>query len=212
MPPEQTKKIKTHINNVKKTQDEIQEIETWWTHKDGHELCFEIKLLPEYNEDDQLDGYHVIAKNILPLKKAEEKIEDLTTKLSEMKNRMRNILNENTKKTPQKWSNTYTHPNTENFDYKFIFDETSHIIDCSDSMSKHLGYQKQELLSLDIPDFDVLESKEEIIKKIQNVKKQGQTLIKTIHKHKNGKSFFVTEILQYQKNQKIFEGYVKKET
>ena len=212
MPPEQTKKIKTHLNNTKKTQDDIEEIETWWTHKDSHELCLKIKLLPEYNDDDQIDGYHVIAKNMYPLKQAEDKIEDLTTKLSEMKNRMRTILNENTKTIPQTQTETYTHPNTENYDYKFIFDETSHIIDCSDSMIKHLGYQKQELLSLNIHDIDVLESKEEIIKKIQNIKKQGQTRIKTIHKHKNGKSFFVTETLQYQKNQKIFEGFVKKET
>lgn len=212
MSSQQAKKFKTHFTNTKKRQDEIENIELWWNHKNGHEICLEIKLLPEYDENEQIEGYYVIAKNIYPIKQAEERIEELTTKLSDMKNRMRNILSEKTKTPPHPWPETTNKPTPENFDYKFCFNETAHLTDCSDSMVKQLGYRKQELLTFTIPDFDVLESKEEILKKIQNTKKHGKTLIKTIHKQKNGKSLFVTETLHYKKDLNLFEGFVKKET
>ena len=48
----------------------------------------------------------------------------------------------------------------------FIFDEKARIIDCNKNMYEHLGYTKEEMLSLNIADFDALETQESIKKKI----------------------------------------------
>jgi hypothetical protein len=58
------------------------------------------------------------------------------------------------------------------------------------------------MLSLNIADFDALESKEDIISKIEEAKKLGSISFKTIHKRKDGSAILVKEYMEclYEKN------------
>ena len=96
-------------------------------------------------------------------------------------------------------------------DSVFIFDENANILDCNDNMYKRLGYTKSEMLSLNIVDFDALESKEDIINKINDVKKTGSLNFKTIHKRKDGSAILVFENVQYLKDNNTFKCIVRED-
>jgi PAS domain S-box-containing protein len=115
-----------------------------------------------------------------------------------------------------KSSNQFDMPSDERwsehkFDSVFIFDENANILDCNKNMYKRLGYSKSEILSLNMSDFDVLESKQEILNKIKKAKKIGVLSIKTIHKRKDGSAFLVSENLQYLKNKNEFKCIVRED-
>jgi PAS domain S-box-containing protein len=114
-------------------------------------------------------------------------------------------LNEqNNTKLENKWSE-------HEFDAVFIFDENANILDCNENMSKRLGYKKNEILSLNLSDIDVLESKKDILDKIKKTKKDGIFSFKTIHKRKNGSTILVYENLQYNKNKNQFKSIVRED-
>lgn len=97
------------------------------------------------------------------------------------------------------------------FDAVFVFDENANILDCNENMYKTLGYTKEEMLSLNMADFDALESKEEIIKKINEIKKTGCLSFKTIHKKKDGSAILVCENLQYLRDKNEFKAIVRED-
>ena len=100
---------------------------------------------------------------------------------------------------------------SEEFDSVFTFDEHANVIDCNDNMYKMLGYTKEELLSLNVSDFDALESKEDIIGKINKIKNEGPIVFKTIHKRKDGSSVLVEQKVQYLPNQNKFKCIVRQD-
>ncbi|MCK5458551.1 MAG: PAS domain-containing protein, partial [Thermoplasmatales archaeon] len=95
------------------------------------------------------------------------------------------------------------------FDYMFLFDEKANIVDCSENIDKKLGYNKVEMLHLNLSDFDLIENKDDIEEKIKQIKKQGHIRVKTIHKRKNGSSVLVTEDIKYIKDKQMFQCTVK---
>jgi PAS domain S-box-containing protein len=76
-------------------------------------------------------------------------------------------------------------------------------------MYEKLGYEKDEMLSLNLIDLDFLETKDNIEKRMKEIKKQGSVNFKTIHKKKNGTSIFVNENVQYIKEKNLFKCIVK---
>ena len=94
----------------------------------------------------------------------------------------------------------------------FLFDEKANIVDCSENIDKKLGYKKDEILLLNLADFDLIEDKDGIEKKIKQIKKQGIVRLKTIHKRKNGSSVLVTEDIRYLKDRHIFQCTVKEDS
>jgi PAS domain S-box-containing protein len=97
------------------------------------------------------------------------------------------------------------------FDSFFLFDENANILDCNENLYKKLGYTKEEMLALNMADFDALESKEEIIKKINEIKKTGSLSFKTIHKKKDGSAILVHENLQYLREKNEFKAIVRED-
>jgi PAS domain S-box-containing protein len=97
------------------------------------------------------------------------------------------------------------------FDSVFVFDENANILDCNENMYKKLGYTKEEMLTLNMADFDALESREEIINKINEIKKTGSLSFKTIHKKKDGSAILVNENLQYLKDKNEFKAVVRED-
>jgi hypothetical protein len=67
------------------------------------------------------------------------------------------------------------------------------------------------MLSFNMADFDVLETKNEIIKKINQTKKNGVYSFKTIHKKKDGSAILVNENIQYLEDKNKFKCIVRED-
>lgn len=96
-------------------------------------------------------------------------------------------------------------------DSVFIFDENANILDCNENMYKQLGYTKGEMLSSNMADFDALESKDNIIGKINEVRKLGSIISKTIYKKKNGSIVFVSECMECLSDKNMFKCIVRED-
>lgn len=99
----------------------------------------------------------------------------------------------------------------DDFDLIFLSDENANILDCNENLLRRLGYTKDEMLSLNMADFDAIESKEDIINRINQAKKNGNIDFKTIHKKKDGSAILVHETMQYLKDKNVFKCIVKEE-
>jgi len=212
--PNKSKKVNDSFQKaVRKKQQINNSFETQLVHKDGYNVDVFTSFSTIYDDLGNFLGFRGIAKNLTELKMNKEKIEDLNNKLLDMKDRMRDILNE---KTKYKY-NTILEKTSDNlpknkFDGMLIFDENAYIMDCNEDLCKSLGYKKDEMLKLNLVDIDSLETKEDIKKKINKIKKQGKINLKTIHKKKNGTSIFVSENIQYIKDKNLFKCNVKKDS
>jgi len=78
-------------------------------------------------------------------------------------------------------------------------------------MVNSLGYSKDEILSLNIADFDVLDSKDDILKKIIKTKKNGSITFKTIHRKKDGSAILVHENFQYLPDKNRYKAIVRQD-
>ncbi|MDH7517590.1 MAG: ATP-binding protein [Candidatus Thermoplasmatota archaeon] len=97
------------------------------------------------------------------------------------------------------------------FDSVFLSDENANILDCNENLYKRLGYTRDEMLSLNMADFDALESKKDIMNRINEAKKNGSIDFKTIHKTKDGSAVLVHETMQYIKDKNVFRCIVREE-
>lgn len=211
--PKESNKVKNIFKKmVRKKQYKASKFETRLVHKDGHNVCVLASFATIFDDLGDFRGFRGIGKDITEPKIAEEKIEDLNKKLSDMKERMRDVFNERGKfKYKPSMKRAMDKLTEEEFDAMFIFDENANIIDCNKNMYEKLGYKKDEMLSLNLADFDYLETKEDIKDKIYKIKKQGKINLKTIHKKKNGSSIFVSENILYLKDKNMFKCIVKED-
>lgn len=212
--PEESKKVKNIFNEtVRKKQHKTSKFETQLVHKDGHNVCVLTSFATVFSGSGDFCGFIGMGKDMTESNIAKEKNEDLNKKLVDVKERMRDILNEREKfKDNSSWEKTRDKLTEEKFDGMFIFDENANIIDCNKNMCKILGYKKDEMLLLNLADFDCLETQENIKDKINKIKKQGKINLKTIHKKKNGSSIFVSENIQYLKDKNMFKCNVKEDS
>ncbi|MCK5261531.1 MAG: PAS domain S-box protein [Thermoplasmatales archaeon] len=211
--PKESNKVKNIFKEmVRKKQHKASKFETQLVHKDGHNVCVLASFATIFDDLGDFRGFRGIGKDITEPKIAEEKIEDLDKKLSDMKERMRDVFNEREKfKYKPPMERAMDKLTEEEFNAMFIFDENANIIDCNKNMYEKLGYKKDEMLSLNLADFDYLETKEDIKDKIYKIKKQGKINLKTIHKKKNGSSIFVSESILYLKDKNMFKCIVKED-
>ena len=122
------------------------------------------------------------------------------------------IFEENTA-SDKTWAPNIEKPSPEiGFDSFFTIDENANILECDDKIYKKLGYSKDEILNLNLSDFDVLESKESLIMKINDVKKQGSISYKTIFKKKNGSPFLVYESVTYLPDENKFKCLIREDS
>lgn len=209
----ETKKLKQLLKNIKgEKQASTGKIELSCIHKDGHTVYILSNFTPIFDDSKEFQGFNGLGKDLTEIKAAEEKIEELKLKITATKERTRDILD-----SQQKSSDTYTFEDlldesSKEFDYMFLFDEHANIIDCNPNMYKKLGYKKDEMCSLNLVDFDRLEKRRDIKKKLNQIKKQGSINLKTIHKKKNGSSIFVSENIQYLKDRNMFKCVVKEDS
>jgi PAS domain S-box-containing protein len=215
MSSDEAKQLKNVFAYGEKNGGPFNKVETWYQHKDGHKICVSMSGMPLLNDDGKCIGYRGVMHDITAYKHAEATIEELNKKLSDMQGKVRDALADNKKpkarkkkqrdRLEDKWTQ-------EEFDSVFIFDDQANVLDCNDNMYKNLGYTKGEMLSLNITDFDVLQTKDDIKDKINQTKKSGGINFKTIHKRKDGSAILVSERIEYLKNQDRFKCVVKSES
>ncbi|MCX6668101.1 MAG: PAS domain S-box protein [Euryarchaeota archaeon] len=212
------------VENTKQIFDEsiknkmpIKNLENWHTSKNGKKICIVTNGVPFFDETGNLCGYRGIDIDITANKDVEEKIKTLNAELTDLKKEITQLLNKQElnkinvnaidsikNKLEEKWSE-------HEFDSVFLFDENAKILDCNENVHKKIGYTKSEMLSLNMADFDALESKEDIISKINDAKKTGSITFKTIHKRKDGSAILVHENVQYLKDKNVFKCIVRED-
>ena len=218
IPSENSKKAKQVFDRAVKKKKSIKNFQNWFLNQDGEKIFVITNGVPFFDDNGTLLGYRGVDIDITNEINSEDKIKQLNKNLSNLKMEITELLNEREKhrfknidkqKIPiqnldEKWSE-------HEFDSVFIFDENANILDCNENMYKRLGYSKSEMLSLNMSDFDALESKEDLVKKINQAKKNGHTSFKTIHKRKDGSAILVHENLQYNKDKNKYKCIVRED-
>ena len=213
MPSEEAKKVEAVFKDASKKQEPIHKLENYYIHKDGSKVCVFTNAVPVFNKEGIFQGYRGIHRNVTTHIQSEQKLEELIQK----NKRLREIrIN-----SPHMFTEEYgvgekltiaEKQSMDEFDYMFLFDEKANIVDCSENIDKKLGYNKVEMLHLNLSDFDLMEKKDDVKKKIKQIKKQGHIHLKSIHKRKNGSSVLVTENIKYLKDKHMFQCTVKEDS
>ena len=214
---EEVKNTKQIFDESIKNKLPIKNLENWHISKNGKKICIVTNGVPFFDETGDLCGYRGIDIDITANKDVEEKIKTLNAELTDLKKEINQLLNKQElnkinvnaidsikNKLEDEWSE-------HEFDSVFLFDENANILDCNENVHKKLGYTKSEMLSLNMTDFDALESKEDIINKINDAKKTGSITFKTIHKRKDGSAILVHENVQYLKDKNVFKCIVRED-
>jgi len=210
--PEELKNVKNNFNKIAKNkQKNSGKFETKLIHKNGKNVCVLTSFISVFDKNNNFRGFIGVVKDNTKLKIAEEKIEELNNKLSDMKERIRGIHSEKILKNKPSKEITPNLVTEAEFDAVFIFDENANIVDCNNNLCGKLGYEKEEILALKLTDLDYLENKTDIKNKINKIKELGKTRLKTIHKKKNGSSLLVNEDIQYLKDKNLFRCVVKED-
>lgn len=218
MPSEEAKKTEAVFKDASEKQEPIHKLENYYIHKDGSKVRIFTNAVPVFDGEGDFRGYRGIHKDITTHIQSELKIEELIQKnkrLREMRIKSPHVFNE-LHSTAEKLAGiedkSEAKRSEEEFDYMFLFDEKANIVDCSENIDKKLGYKKDEILLLNLADFDLIEDKDGIEKKIKQIKKQGIVRLKTIHKRKNGSSVLVTEDIRYLEDRHMFQCTVKEDS
>lgn len=218
MLPDDAKKVKHIFKETAQKEILIKDIENWNLTKNGNKVCMITNGVPFFDNNGNLLGYRGVDIDITNRKKAEEKIKKLNTEIVELRKEINQLLDEREKKKIKKMDKVNSKKKKiadrwieHDHDSVFIFDENANILDCNENMYKRLGYTKSEMLSLNMADFDALESKEDISNKINDAKKIGSLNFKTIHKRKDGSAILVFENVQYLKDENTFKCIVRED-
>ena len=220
MSPDEARTARRIFNEASAKKEPIKNLENWNVRRNGKQICVVINGVPFFDDDGKLCGYRGTDIDITAAKDAEKKIKSLNAKLVDLKSEITQLLNERDKKKSKKTGKIKTKAakikleekwTEHEFDSVFIFDENANILDCNENTCKRLGYTKSEMLSLNIADFDALESKEDILDKIKTAKKAGAINFKTIHKRKDGSAILVHENMQYLKDKNSFKCIVRED-
>lgn len=69
----------------------------------------------------------------------------------------------------------------------FIVDKDNRLLEVNDSYCKMVGYTREELLKMSLPDIEVIETPQEIARNVEKIKKQGYDSFESRHQCKDGK-------------------------
>ncbi len=215
---EDAKNFRHLLNEASKKRQPIFDFENCNITKNGKKICVVTNCFPIYDNYDNIIGFRGVDTDITKEKLNELKVKELNQEIGNLKTEISTLLNvfekrnngeirlnlSENKNFNEKWAE-------QDFDSVLIFDENANILDCNDNMVQQSGYTKNELLTLNLADFDALESKQEILNKLNKVKKNGSLSFKTIHKRKDGSAILVHENLQYMYDKNKFKAIVRED-
>ena len=195
---EEAKKLKDVVHQVSEQKNDMtNKVDLYWLRQtDKHPVWVRSYLIPVFDSTGNFQGMRCFSRDATEHLVEQEKIQDLHKRLADLDAQMHTLLNDQLKDAHPK-ELTVDMETAQEFDYMFIFDENAKIIDWTNDIHKKLGYNKAEMLSLNVSDVAYLESYDEIKANLEEIKKQGALEIKTIHKKKDGSSMFVSEHIKY---------------
>jgi two-component system cell cycle sensor histidine kinase/response regulator CckA len=79
-----------------------------------------------------------------------------------------------------------------------IADLKGKILDVNDSFCQMIGYSRAEMLNMSIPDFEDIDTSEEITRRIKDVASTGYGRFETRHRHRDGHLIYVEVSVKYQ--------------
>ena len=203
------KMFKKHTTKATESQNLPITIELNFHHKSGNNVLFLSSIVPFYDDSYDFLGFRGMNRKITGI--YQEKA-DLTEKMTDSKNEKLKILNE--KESFISLTNRDRLVNSigkNEFDYCFLFDKDTNIVECSANMAQKLGYDKSEILSLTLNDLDCFEEKENIKNKLDNNKDLSKMNLKTMYRKRGKRTIFVNETICYLKERDLFECSVKEE-
>jgi PAS domain S-box-containing protein len=210
--PEDGNKFKdiVYILSQQKT-DSTSKLDLHWLYQDTtHSVWVRSFCIPVFDSIGSFKGLRCFSRDATEYQVAENKIEELEQKLSETYKQLHKVLQQQSMGNPL-LNPSITTVSEQEFDYMILIDENAKIIDCTNDIQKKLGFTKDEMLNLTFADVVYLESYKEIKASLENIKKQGSTQIKSIHKKKDGSSLFVSEHITYLKERNMFICMVKQD-
>lgn len=184
-------------------------IELNFHHKGGDNVSFLSSIVPFYDESYGFLGFRGMNREKTEIY---QKKVDLNEKITDSKNEKLKILNKKDKFNNLTNKNLLVNSIGKNeFDYRFLLDKDTNIVECSANMAKNLGYDKSEILSLTLNDLDCFGKKENLKNKLNNIKGLGKINFKTMYRKKDKRTILVNETIRYLKNRDLFECSVKEE-
>lgn len=203
------KMLKKHTSKSTENQNLPTTIELNFHHKSGNNVSFLSSILPFYDESYDFLGFRGMSRKIAV--NYQEKI-DFNEKITDSSDDKLKIFNEKDSFTSLTNKNVLANPVDKNeFDYRFLFDKDTNIVECTTDLAQKLGYDKSEILSLTLNDLNYLERKEEIKNKLDKIKDLDKMDFKTMYRKKDKKIILVSETIRYLKEKDLFECVVKEE-
>ena len=203
------KMLKKHTSKTAENQNHPVTVELNFHHKSGNNVSFLSSILPFYDESYDFLGFRGMSRKIAG--NYQEKI-DFNEKITDSTDDKLKIFNEKDSFTSLTNKNVLANPVDKNeFDYRFLFDKDTNIVECTTDMAQKLGYDKSEILSLTLNDLNYLEGKEEIKNKLDKIKDLDKMDFKTMYRKKDKKIILVNETIRYLKEKNLFECVVKEE-
>lgn len=211
--PEDANKFKDIMYVMsQKNSDTANKLDLHWISQDNSRSVWVRSFcIPVFDSVGTFQGLRGFSRDATEYQVAETKIEDLEKKLSDAYKQLHEILQHQAKEKPL-LEPIITTTTEQEFDYMILFDENAKIIDCTNDIQKRLGFTKEEMLTRTFADIVYLESYKDIRSSLDEIKKQGSTQIKSIHKKKDGSSVFVSEHITYLKDRNVFICMVKQDT
>jgi len=211
LPPEDANKFKDilHVMSQQNT-DTANKLDLYWMNQNNtHPVWVRSFCIPVFNSNRSFQGLRCFSRDATEYQVAETKIEELEKKLCDAYKQLHEVLQQpKGKSLIEPVLNATTE---QEYDYMILFDEDAKIIDCTNDIQKKLGFTKEEMLALTFADVVYLESYKDIKASLDEIKKQGSTQIKSIHKKKDGASVFVSEHITYLKDRNLFICMVKQD-
>jgi PAS domain S-box-containing protein len=211
--PEDVNKFKDIIYVLSQQKSEnANKLDLHWLYQDSsYPIWVRSFCIPVFNSVGTFQGLRCFSRDATEYQVAETKIEDLEKKLSDAYKQLHEVLHAQSKANPL-MEPALTPTTDQEFDYMILFDQDARIVDCTNDIQKRLGFTKEEMLTLTFADIVYLESYKDIKASLDEIKKQGSTQIKSIHKKKDGSSVFVSEHITYLKDRNMFICMVKQDT
>ncbi len=209
--PKDKLKIKKILKSSTTKTDENQPtvLELNFRHKSGDNVSFVSSIVPFYDDSYDFLGFRGMNRKISDIPQDKIGVEEKTPELKK-----------DELKSPEKKEKIVTTPTRspvistvtkKDFDYYFFFDNDTNIVECSNNIAEKLGYNREEILSLNLVELDCFEKKDNIKNKVDLVKDKGKMNFKTMYRKKDQRIILVIETIRYLKDMDLFECLVKEE-
>ncbi len=146
--------------------------------KDGSYIHISLNGMSSYHPDGSFKQTHCVFQDITIQNAALEKL-----------------------KNSENQKSVILHTTSEGF---WIVDQKGRFIEVNNSYCKLSGYSRNELLTMSVSDVELIDTKENIEKRLQRIIKQGTDRFETKHRCKNGNSLDFEVSINYMPDNKLF--------